>query len=55
MRTLLAILFCIVFVAPRLAQDNASHTDEAAIRELVSKYNCSTRKKLSVPIFLAPI
>jgi len=29
-------LFCIVAVTPRLAQDNAGRSDEAAIRELVS-------------------
>jgi uncharacterized protein (TIGR02246 family) len=38
MRTLVAILCCIVFVAPWLAQDNAGRTEEAAIREVVSKY-----------------
>ncbi|HEU0174739.1 MAG TPA: SgcJ/EcaC family oxidoreductase [Blastocatellia bacterium] len=38
MRTLLAILCCIVSVTPRLAQDNAGRSGEAAIRELVRKY-----------------
>ena len=37
MRVLFSILFCIVF-APALAQRNAGRSDEAAIRELVSKY-----------------
>jgi uncharacterized protein (TIGR02246 family) len=37
MRALLAILFCIVFM-PTLAQNDAGRSDEAAIRELVSKY-----------------
>jgi uncharacterized protein (TIGR02246 family) len=37
MRALLAILFCIVFT-PTLAQENTGRSDEAAIRELVSKY-----------------
>jgi|SRR5262245_28534845 len=34
----LAILYCIVSLTPWLAQDNAVRADEAAIRELVSKY-----------------
>jgi len=38
MRAQLAILCCIVSVAPWLAQDNARHNDEAAIREVVNKY-----------------
>jgi uncharacterized protein (TIGR02246 family) len=39
MRTLLfAILSSIVFHATLLAQDNTDRTDEAAIREVVSKY-----------------
>lgn len=38
MRNQLAILCCIVFVAPCLAQDNARNNDETAIREIVSKY-----------------
>jgi uncharacterized protein (TIGR02246 family) len=37
MRVLFSILFCIVF-APALAQHGAGRSDEAAIRELVSKY-----------------
>jgi uncharacterized protein (TIGR02246 family) len=38
MRTLVAILCSIVFAAPWLMQDNAGRTDDAAIREVVSKY-----------------
>jgi len=38
MRTLLAILCCIVFAAPWPSQDNANRADEAAIRDVVSKY-----------------
>ena len=38
MRNQLAILCCIVSVIPGLAQDNARKNDEAAIREIVSKY-----------------
>src|SRR5215475_880560 len=38
MRNQLAIFCCIVFVAPCLSQDNARKNDEAAIREIVSKY-----------------
>jgi uncharacterized protein (TIGR02246 family) len=38
MRVLLVILFCIVFVAPKPAQDSAGRSDDAAIREVVSKY-----------------
>jgi uncharacterized protein (TIGR02246 family) len=38
MRTLLVIFCCIVFGATWLAQDNAGRNDEAAIREVVSKY-----------------
>jgi uncharacterized protein (TIGR02246 family) len=38
MRNQLAILCCVVSVIPWLAQDNVRHNDEAAIREVVSKY-----------------
>src|SRR5262245_20217994 len=38
MRSKLAILCCIVSATPWFAQDNARQNDEAAIRELVSKY-----------------
>src|SRR5262245_49615067 len=38
MRTLLVILCCTVFGATLSAQDNAGRNDEAAIREVVSKY-----------------
>src|SRR5215468_5260674 len=38
MRALLAILCCIVCIMPWFAQDNAHGNDEAAIREVVSKY-----------------
>jgi uncharacterized protein (TIGR02246 family) len=38
MRTLFVALCSIVFVATWLAQDNAGRTDDAAIREVVSKY-----------------
>jgi uncharacterized protein (TIGR02246 family) len=38
MRTLFAVLCCIVLVATWLAQDNAGRTDDAAIREVVRKY-----------------
>lgn len=38
MRAKLAILSCIVSVAPWFAQDDARQNDEAAIREIVSKY-----------------
>jgi uncharacterized protein (TIGR02246 family) len=34
----LAVLSCLVFAAPSLAQDGARGRDEAAIREVVSKY-----------------
>jgi len=38
MRTLIAIMCCFVFVAPVWAQESAGRADEAAIREVVSKY-----------------
>jgi uncharacterized protein (TIGR02246 family) len=38
MRTLLVTLCSIVFVTTWLAQDNAVRTDDAAIREVVTKY-----------------
>ena len=38
MRAKLAILCCIVSATPWFAQDNARRDDEAAIREVVSKY-----------------
>ncbi len=38
MRTLLTILCSIVLVATLLAQDNTGRADEAAIRDVVSKY-----------------
>jgi uncharacterized protein (TIGR02246 family) len=38
MRNQLAVLCCVVSVIPWLAQDNVRHNDEAAIREVVSKY-----------------
>jgi uncharacterized protein (TIGR02246 family) len=38
MRIKLAIISCIVSVTPWLAQDNARPNDDAAIREVVSKY-----------------
>src|SRR5262245_13281747 len=38
MRAKLAILCCIVTATPWFAQDNARRDDEAAIREVVSKY-----------------
>ena len=38
MLTQLAILFCIVSVSPWFAPDNVARTDEAAVREVVSKY-----------------
>jgi uncharacterized protein (TIGR02246 family) len=38
MRVKLAIISCIVSVTPWFAQDNIQNNDEAAIREVVSKY-----------------
>ena len=38
MRIKLAIISCIVSVAPWFAQDNSRPNDDAAIREVVSKY-----------------
>jgi uncharacterized protein (TIGR02246 family) len=38
MRAKLAIISCIVSVTPWFAQDNARPNDDAAIREVVSKY-----------------
>ena len=38
MRSLLTIMWCVVFVAPGWAQESAGRADEAAIREVVSKY-----------------
>jgi uncharacterized protein (TIGR02246 family) len=38
MRAKLAIISCIVSITPWFAQDNVQHNDEAAIREVVSKY-----------------
>jgi uncharacterized protein (TIGR02246 family) len=38
MCTWLTMLCCVLFVTPWFAQDTAGHTDEAAIRGVVSKY-----------------
>jgi uncharacterized protein (TIGR02246 family) len=38
MRIHLAILCCLITIAPPLAQDSAGHKEDAAIRELVGKY-----------------
>jgi uncharacterized protein (TIGR02246 family) len=38
MRNQIAVLCCVVSVIPWLAQDKVRHNDEAAIREVVSKY-----------------
>jgi uncharacterized protein (TIGR02246 family) len=38
MRAKIAILCCLVSISPWLAQNNARGNDEAAIREIVSKY-----------------